>query len=1502
MAVLSNVSAPQKEVIFSVTDPATGGTRSANSPIATQRDEDLYAVQGIPRQVIQDKLFLGLARDLEKAAAFNVQEKDREVYNNVISQTTLDDTEGAILELESLREDNEFFKRHISPATVAALRNTDNPEARRFAQNNVANVFLAAETLRKVSEEQQGFWNITGDFLDAAITSNVPILSAYHYKQREELAKNFAVLLESTLPPERVQPMMEKLLRDAGDQGLLTQSNLFYISDFIGLASSGTKSEEAALQKAFASLDTVFWAAGAAGSIAKRIPGAFAGASVLRRAAGKEAQLGAKIGMSTDTARLAAATTENPSIVEEILTEAVKIDNPKTAATQVVNHEASLVTPSMNRMETVVSSVASARKTFDVKLKSWFDVMNVMKWSGKSLDKDKLEGLYKTVTEERLRIMNAGGAKRLIDIEYGVDELENITALETYGTKAGTGFNRKSEAQKLADKLGGAIVAPENGNPKRFVVLKPRNIPQPEFLEGAKTRSEYLASTEVYGNLSVKELGRSAITRWLGSPLSQTTEKNATLLWQGEQARSRGLGELTKSMNKSIKAAGKEGVLKVNAVVSSLNKGTLAAQRTWMTAEQFDAEFFSMHKRLPTQAEKDLHSKMHDFNDTQWALAADFYLKQAVNKGYEVIEVNNIEYVAKVHKPGDTVRVFDAEKVKYVQVKDLEEGKVVYRLGEPSNFRGQASQYVATDSPKTRMLFRQDVMEYNAGGPRMYTEEFEAYVKQSNEVADPHNANTTLHLRPTTIMAAKTSQEAQKGAAAINRIITKINEIVSTDLFASGEAYLEHLKTIGLKKALDDFIAEGSEWNDSIRSIDDFLKFAEDYGLDLRKPVTVAQKDTPLIGDPLSDISDITYADTMRSPGRLHRGFSRRDEVLHGYGWNEMETYSPVEAIQKSLMSSVSRHSQRPYLTTAVNTLVRAALEVDTPPASRIGLVSDQNLAEIRNLTHRQKLNNLVIQGNSPEAQKLRLEQDRIKARLSQTNFLDDAFNHWQMNLSRALYDKDHKKLAAVAANKYSKNVVSAMKGITFDTFFWLAPDQLWVQGSAILNVVTLSKGLSGVKALATFPIVRGLVLNGNPEVIKAGSKVLAKSLSITEKQAEDIVYSYMQNGRNFVASSIADLGEDSAGNVYLRKAREGGRLFFYEGERIGRIGAHIAASLEYIQENGLEAADLMTEVAKRRVTYRSHMFTMAMSSDSRTSLEKLPMTQFLSYAFRVTEYLTSGLFSGKGVLTASEKAKFMSAQLLLWGGAFVPAGNHLLDRYFFNDSEGDSVGRNLIQNGAIDAMMELLTGVETEVGRRLAWGEGIWKLGEDFATNSVFEIAAGPSFSVGEKTITSFARMLKNIAKGNSNMALSEGVAMLRTIKSVNMAYNTYMAYRFSEYWTRSGLLVASDVTSREAIFIALGVPLEKINQPWRDADIKSETSDYYREQGKLATSYINQLNDELEKFGNTSKAEELREAFVLLMNVHTAEERMRIYSFLDPSVKSLHEQLTIDLMRIPN
>ncbi len=1459
-------NAPQdnmQEILTFPVDNSIGPNGFLRTEGAINSDKQLYPlVSGLPKDQTDAAIDSGIVGPMLSATEVETYKKKQQVYEEVFTTSALDNRppEEAIAELEAMREENPLLKQFISPATLAMLKQSDNPTARKMATDRVTNVFIAANIIgAKMEEKSKESFATFHDFLEV-MASDLPGVSIVNVVRRKEIANRFVQLLGSNESPDIVASELQSIVDEAADMGFFTDNNGFYLNDFLALVMEGTTGDAAAWQETFSAIDII-------------------------------PAIGFAIGASGDVGKLVAFARKSPKEVKAIVEDAIKLDNPVTGHTNPAGYGPSITDPLRTP---VLPAERVAMLDIGLESNAWKAAVDARIASGKAIDGPEWEAFSTAVEADYKARAKASGIKSYIDADVQMDEFENVYLLETYGTKKGTPYKRKVDAEKVAaDMMGEVIPAPDGVG---FLIRKRTNIPTGEFSMGTNP-VKIAEDLRAFKTTNPDELAnRNFYTRWLGSPTLQTTPLNHALLVRGEAARSMAGFTVFQDFNSALKAAGKEGSEAVGRVVEDIRDGALANVRPWLTMSEFEGRFLELNKRLPSEAEKRVYATTVELDDVNWAISADFHFKREVNKGIEVFNINDLD-VTGVKIPNSEKLIgrqaWDTDKGKYVDISSLDESYSIIRLTDPMEFGKEITEFVVTKNPRSRALKHSDVLGRNAGGPRLYTPNKTNFiVKQAQETKLVDGK--VFEGRPTAILVAKTEKEANKAVSEINNIISAIHSAIPVKSLTKF-AYTQLIKGRAADEALNAAVFANNGFNKQITNISEFIEHWEAMGLDIRKTVDHVGDGEPLTRN--NDLlSDLFWKDSLTAPGNLKRGHVRRDEVLVGYGGTKLDTVSPFESVYRATMNTMSRATNAAYEAAAINGLLKKLLIGENGKS----LISKQAIEEIRFLPLRQKIKALEgkIMTSTKAGKKLELERLKTVERLNGQNHLDKWYHTARETLGNILYDKGWTK-ASKFIDARSADPVAGARGIVFDSYLGMfAADQFYVQGQQAFAVMAIAEHFDGVKAASAYPYIRKMIMNGHMAPIEEVSKYLGPILGITPKETADIANSFLRSGRWSVQASLSDLGEEAAGKVVFNKIRHAGRFFYKEGELVSRITAHTAASLEFIKK--FPGKSLLSEEGRNYVARRADIMTASMTSASRGPLEHLPFMQFMSYQMRMGEQLFAGLFYGKKVLDNGTKLKLISYQAAFYGASSLPFIGKYMDDYEYKYGEpmNPEVWRYL-REGMFDAIMSEVTGVETEFGRRVAWGEGIFSRIQNTMDGNVLAALAGPTGTFSGTLTDAITKLVMDIKLGGGTLLAQDTLDVARSIKSVNMLYNAIVAWKHEEYRLRNGVTLRDDMNSKEAFALAMGIPLEKVNQYWRDIKNMRSDTDYYRDRANTVSRLWTEHLREIKANGDSERARKIQAAIAEVYRIESPYGRMQIDRFTDKNALTENEELYLQLMK---
>lgn len=1399
------------------------GPETVASPItitqrAKNRDKEFFSsLLDVPIETIEPPIESGATQQLDSTAMAIVDQNK----NNIVTQT-LDETqqsdqvveaqkilESVATELQSI----DTVSRFVSPATIAMISSAD-PVSRTYAANKVKRLFMAQDIIQKRVKEAapEGFWEwvTNGDFVDYVLSSPINLAAN---KRNKEYSDKFMSLLYSNVSDDDFEAGLDNMLKEMSDFGLFTEANRFYLADFLSILGTGSESDTAKAQQFLASIDTAFglFDVGLITAAAKpqRLIGvAQAAAPYAKTYAGVVGRgaVGVANGIVTDAARLAGYVKRDPQLVNRILNNVVTIDDPTNAPAILGNHiTTSSATPTLLRGEYLSAESRTAIRLFEDTSQAFLEARQLLTQAGKSIDETLLNDKMNVLVSQRQQAHIATGNSRYIDVDFEIDDLENIYIKDVFGTRRGDYFNGPNglrAAQKLADDIGGEVRAVE---PNRYAVVKTNNVPQ-------EIRNFSLEELTLWRETDVTDLGYGVLVKYIGSPLSQTNPRLNAILKQAESAREEWTFRMQADLKKLTKSMKNEEQKKVFSIYEELRDGRLAERHESLTRSQFEQEYFTKYGERPNDAQTALFLKHQEFLDVDVLLNSDILFKRQVADGVVVLNDEWRVIATKKQDLPDNAMVWNDDLQTTVRKDDIADDKIVYRLYDPieetlpNNVR-----FFTGDSATTRRLYHSDVMQRNSGGPRYYQRgEIGFFIKQdrSRKFAD----GSEVKVAPLTIMTTRTEAQARAAVEQINRIIDDITRRIDASTVATREEMNNLLRAYSNNRGLNKLIAENNKWFPDVYDVDTLIKFSDDFGIDLRKRVDHVGDGEKLIDpDVVGSAAGMTVGQAFRMNG--FKSLSRRDKPLIGYGNTSLKVQPAKESIQRKLSEGIASNTDRAYMTAAVNGMLRAGVTNN--------LI--ENLPDLKNLTLRQKLERVKIQTSTVAGKKLELERQKILFRLSRSSVTQRAWDNATLKFSNFLYEKNWTKTADFMA-KRSTDPITALRGYVFDAKLGMfAFDQLYVQSSQVINIMSIAEGTSGIVGSALYGPVRFSLINGSDNVIRRTGELVAPVSGLTADQFLEMVTMLRNSGRTRANVSFAEFGEDAASaSMMFKDIREAGRGFFKEGELVARISGYNTAYLEFVKKFPNIAPT--SQKGMQWIMNRSDVLTQAMTGASRAPMEQLPFLQFTSYVFRVNEALFSGTFGGKGrkILSTKEKLKLATTHTALFGLSAWGISGIVADR--IQHKYGIDMDENtyrFVRKGLIDGIVSLITPVDTSISSRLSSSDSMFMLMQDMSEKNLIEFFMGPSGELAMDMLSVVTGTAKHIGSGVVNgdwkLLQKDIEKLLRITKSGNTAYNSYKAFKYNEYLTKSGALIDKRVSYSEAWALTLGIPVERIENAWK-------------------------------------------------------------------------------------
>ena len=1419
-----------------------------------ERDKTFFSIlTGIHHDVVGPVVDSGADQQLNQSALADVERNKESVLNAALEQQQQEivDSQKLLTQVAEELQGIDTISRFVSPATVAMISSSD-PIQRTYAVNKVKRVFMAQELIqRRVKEAApEGFWEwvTNGDFVDFVLSSPLNAVAA---KRNKEYADKFVELLYSDLGDEDFEKGIDGLLREMSDFGLFTDANRFYLADFLTVVGSGSNSNQAKLIEILGTLDT------ALGVVDVGLVGRAAGGKIIRGAkttatysgAVSRGAIGVAAGIATDTARLAGFVRRDPTLVKDILQRAVTLDDPAVSPTVLGNHTAhSAFTPTILRGEYLAPESRQAIRMFEDTSQAMIEAKSLLRQAGTALDEVGTQALVRDlVIQRRINHVNAGTA-RYLDVDFEVDQLDNIFIKDIFGTQRGDSFvgaNGLRAAQRLADDIGGEVRSLDA--PNRYVVIKTYNVPQ----EVKNLTAEELL---IFRETDAQDLGRGVLVDYLGSPLSQTNPALNAILKQAEAAREGWATRTQKELTKIKRTVSRTEEKQVFSIFEKMRddptpivvNGDVLEPHNSLTRSQFDDVFYQQFQTLPTDGQRALFLKYQEYLDVDLLLAADVQFKKEVSDGVLVLSnrTNTTEYrVVRVDRNDvpDNAGIWDDNAQTTVTKDTIAPDQPIYRNYDPLNDQfPNEMEFISGTTTSTRRLYHSDVLSRNSGGPRLYERnEIGYYIKQERSIV--FGDGRAVNVNPRTIMTAKTEKEVRLAKQQMNAILSSLHLRIDPSNFASPAAYNQAVAGLLNDPVINRIIIDNTEWaaRASVYDVGSLLRFSDDYGLDLRKAVDFTTDGERMIGVS-GPTSGMTHGQSFRYNNRSNR--SRKDKPLEGFGGKKLKVTPAREAIERKITEGIATNSERAYMTAAVNGFLKSSIANNVL----------ENIDELRNLTLRQKLQNAKIRTSTDEGKRLALEQKKIIERLNRKSITQKGWDKLTINLSNYLYDKNLRSISGWL-DRRATDPLTALRGFVFDAKLGLFNfDQLFVQASQTAVIIPLAEGTAGLTGGAMYGPLRWALINGNEQVVRNFGNKLSTVTGLSEDQFVEMSQMLRDSGRTQANVSFAEFGEDAAAaSAGLRSVREVGRIPFKEGELVARIISYATAYTEYVRKFPTSVANSTN--GRAWIMNRSDVLTQGMTGASRATAEQLPFMQFLSYVARINEAMFSGTFGyGRNVLTKEEKIKLAVSQTALYGMAGWTLPAVVMDRIEHN--YGTPVNPDVyrfFRKGIIDGIVSTLTPVETSVSSRLATGDSIFMLTQDMFDKNMFEFFFGPSGELGIDGATTLLKLAKHMATGvvdgDFTLVQKDLEKLIRISSTGNKAFTGYRAFKHNEYLTKNGVLIDKNINYYEAFALMMGIPVERIENAWKYNTQSKIDKAFIRSDVKAMQEAFNMMNKAL-------------------------------------------------------
>jgi len=1281
--------------------------------------------------------------------------------------------------LDEIREGT-MLGQLLTPDVDALLADNDFGRLERFTLNRImAFDRIASEYL---PQEDQGFWAKAGNLSDFVISSIPQDIGGFVFGEESELFEGGNVLVrmgqkisalvsDSTISEEEYVEEVRNILGEANDAGYFTDTNPVYLMQVIHSAAEsgvGIQSQRALTAQTIGAVfevtplgfgpDIVRGVIRGTRAIPSKAPYEY-----MERMAGKE--VASDVGTN--------AVRSNPDAESSVVSTMPTVMLP--------NSKPTLAGPNVQ----ILRNIEAENEALEIVQRTY---------RGTGFDQSLFaERVSETQFEIKERLRNDDNS--IINIGAPVETaFDNYVIQTTLGRKGGKPFlatpegNAPKSAQDMAERIGGRV--------------------EPVTYQGKKSYSVVVETNLSTANLN-NPLNLNEVGSYLSSVLSTTARTSAELdrtLKTAEAGTAKVITELNGNLQKAQKRAGNTGVSRVDDVYDDLTNDPKYNSRTDpLTEGEFVKFYINKFDENPSEEILEYWRAFSDYSDMEYFVRADEVFKTAVANGEVMVRLSNRDEFIRAIRVDETPnqRVWDQARGEYVKPADAEEIGIIYRLDPDAGYKdldGNNVLFAVERTPAERRLYHTDVLPYNLGAHRVYANERQRgyFIRQENLLKTVDGDSTAG--TPRTFMRVDTNEQAITTVNQFNRIVDNLDA-----------------------PDIDGVVKRNNDWNPSIQTRADFIKFADEQGLDPERPIG---KDVD--GERLSNV--FAGSETINSSFTKTAMVNRRRGVrpLVEFGGSPLETLRPSAAIPQRAMSSLMRYGYANYVKKAQEQLYEAVKVGDgvNPAVTNMDQVD-----RLWKAGKRRQAIDAMEWSDAPSRGKFAVARQTLQYASGAETIDTRMLRAGREAIREKVLDKSVKTKGIPGLTKALDGLSKVeIEGASAFLRRWafnlklglLAVDQLWVQASTLFSSTAISSAtlgtLDALRTAAVMPIVRAAL--AAPENAQRGILRLAEGAGgFTSKEIEEVVELTRNSGRLVLEATAMEenVGFSVSKNI-VQKATDAGRFAFDEGERINRITSMLLAYKSLKKK--FPKVDPMGKSGAEWIVGESDRLTQSMTNASSAAFQKSFVGslgfQFLSYQRNILEQMF-----GK-VLTAKEKRRLITQQALMYGAAGVPMANYFMDRAEYNHgiAPNEELWTQVYQyarHGLLDSSLDILTGVETDVGSRIGAGAGVWTTIRDMQQTGVIEFLGGPGLEVGGDLLSATKSLINSVVSGNLDMAIDDLHALARNVSSYDKATKAWLAMRTQKYNSRrTGKAVVGDLGPDDAIAILMGVPLESVSKTY--------------------------------------------------------------------------------------
>ena len=1050
----------------------------------------------------------------------------------------------------------------------------------------------------------------------------------------------------------------------------------------------------------------------------------------------------------------------------------------------------------------------------------------------------------------------------VLDIKETDLGLDNFAVKVTLGREDGVPFKDWANAQKFAKPFGGKVepygVNAKGNGPEGYVVTLERNL-------GMKGLASATEASEL----------RSFLFDFIASPEITSSDRLNTVLKRGLQQIGYIEAEIVKQHNNLLKKVPRADKRGLDQVISKLN----VEDSDWYDLSTFKDVYKKQTGREATQEVQDAYVSTYKLFETARWLDADKILKRTTGERYgqfmgtgdginfyrmkKLDDVGNLpaskEYPQNFVLDLSTGKILDRKAL--FNLKKTKKQNNLYQIVDVDNaptIDGKKVLYATGSLKSSRPITLSDVVPKIAGG---YRETSNVHGFLSSKKIRSDLSGNVLNLTPSIVFVGRTAKELADAAKDIKSLMKTLTD------FKAG--------TI-TKSSADDLVKANNGFNPNIEDIDMFEKYLAKSGIENDVEIVTKDAELPAVGVGQFEnyrLGKFTTYEELYAKGRLD------NDVIHGYGSGQFKHLDSLVSVERDFAKGINYIAEREYSYKAIEGFLKGA--------KANGAIS--NLSQIEKLPFVEQIRQAQF-ANNKAGDLFRTEHRVIMNRLNETNEFAQAWNRRMTGFGEYIFEKSGGRVDVIDKMSFRPDV--ALRSFAFDLKMGLFNiDQLIVQGSAALSIMAISP-LYGLKAAAAYLPMRIAMINKNPEVLKALYQRSKAFIGMPEKDFLEVVDYMYKSGRFQVNQNISEINStyDMTRGV-IRNIRETGRMFFNEGDRIGRLMATNVAYREF--RKAYPTLDITTQSGYRImdefITKRSDVLTMNMTRASAAPWQQgflsLP-TQWLGYQAKLME----NIFFGRN-LSGAERARLGLSQIAFFGAAGVPFASMGLNAFVDQTSEG--INKDLyttLRYGILDYALSNATGEDTALGGRLGTGEGLNQLWQDIMDKNFIEILGGPAGTIAYDSGMGAVGLVGSVFTEDIALQQYDLNKVLRNISTWNKATQAYYLMQTGEFVNKKGQVLAEGMNSWNALWNTLGIPFQEVEMYYdlkqalfAEKDMIVKVTDKIRELTRLKGRYIQE--------GDFNSAESIRNEIKSLLAPLNFVQQRDVLKKSQESWKSLNE-----------